>query len=312
MANVICAECKKDCANEAILHRHIKAHKLSQAQYYQKHFPRYDKLTGGFILFKNRDFYLTADFNSRANLATWLKQVSDQEKKDYIREYFLKRKKRKQLTYALCQVELRTLPVPGMKYLNELFGDYYSFVKELGFEPKFSQYEFKKKPLVFLGAHRVIVDTREQCPLEFSIPALSEALPFGDYKLNDDRFNGRCYIERKSMNDLYGTLTGGYERFCREIHRSYEADANLIIVVESSFASIEPFSDKLYNYTHKRLSPEFIYHSIRDICQKYRNVQFLFVNDRNEASRAIERIFCSNKEFRNIDLQYAYDTGKLI
>jgi hypothetical protein len=46
--------------------------------------------------------------------------------------------------------------------------------------------------------------------------------------------------------------------------------------------------------------------------QKYRNIQFIFVNNREEAVKVIEKLFSSNGEYKKIDLQYAYDTGRLI
>ena len=60
-----------------------------------------------------------------------------------------------------------------------------------------------------------------------------------------------------------------------------------------------------------KATPEFIFHRVRNICQKYPHVQFLFVNGRKEASRVIERIFTSNCVHKKTDLQLAYDKRKL-
>ena len=42
------------------------------------------------------------------------------------------------------------------------------------------------------------------------------------------------YIERKSITDFIGTMSGGYERFKREVERAREQDAKLIVLVEES------------------------------------------------------------------------------
>ena len=51
--------CKcKECGAEFDLiglHRHLKAHKITVADYYIKHYPRYNKLNGNLLLLQNRD-----------------------------------------------------------------------------------------------------------------------------------------------------------------------------------------------------------------------------------------------------------------
>ena len=56
-----------------------------------------------------------------------------------------------------------------------------------------------------------------------------------------------------------------------------------------------------------RTNPQHIFHNIRTIIQEYPNVQFLFVKDRIESERVMKRIFFSNCEYKDVDLQYAYD-----
>jgi hypothetical protein len=75
---------------------------------------------------------------------------------------------------------------------------------------------------------KVVVDTREQLPYEFSgmtgsagellaVPTVVKGLPSGDYSI--DGLEGEIAIERKSLDDLYGSVTWGRERFEREIER---------------------------------------------------------------------------------------------
>ena len=56
---------------------------------------------------------------------------------------------------------------------------------------------------------------------------------------------------------------------------------------------------------------EYIFHNLRDLIQEYKHIQFLFVNGRKEAVRITEKIFTSGGVTKKIDLQLAYDTGKL-
>ena len=77
------------------------------------------------------------------------------------------------------------------------------------------------------------------------------------------------------------------------------------------------FNHKVKSYNKERVyknvkaTPEFIFHKVRRISQKFPNVQFLFVNGRKEASRIIERIFTAGCAHKQVDLQLAYDLKKL-
>lgn len=311
MDNVICLECRKACKNDSSLHRHLKAHKMIQKNYYHKHFPRHDKLDGKIIEYKTKDQYFSSDFNSRANLKTWITRASAPEAKEYVRTLLLERKERKKLIYAPTQVELRSLPIPGMAYLNNLFGNYYAECEDLGFKLKHTKTSFNGVWREFLPHHKIIIDTREQMPLSFPLKTIHEGLKFGDYKLNDDNFTHNCCIERKTLGDFYGTLTSGYERFCREVERAQQEDYYLIVLVEGLFEDMNQYVKSL-----KRMniwaSPEYVFHNMRELSQKYPMIQFLFVEDREEASEIILKLFRSNGQFKNVDLQYMFDTGKLL
>jgi hypothetical protein len=308
-----CKECATDFKNLEALHRHFKAHQMTQAAYYQKWFPRYDKFDGNIIRFRTREFYFNSDFNTRENLGAWLKQVSLVDAKNYIVDYLLRRKKRKNLIYSPTQVELRTLPIPGRKYIENLGVNYFEFCEQLGFQNRFDLVGFSQLPSKFKRHHKVLIDTREQKPLtfRFSLKTQSEALPFGDYKLNDDAFTRNCYIERKAVGDLYGTMTSGLERFHKEIQRAKDACAYLVIVVEGNFEEVAHYPTRISVAGKVCIAPEYVFYQIRDLIQQYDHIQFLFVENRDEASRVIEKIFCSNGEYRRLDLQYAYDTKQL-
>lgn len=310
MDKLTCLECNRHFKNDAGFHKHLRSHKIRLVEYYQKHYPRYDKYDNTLIKFKNKDFYFNNDFNTRINLKLWLNKVSPEEAKTYVRNYLKRRKIAKGLKYAPTQVELRTLPLPGMTYLNNLFGSYYQFCEELGLEIKYPRNKFYLTPSN-IKKNKIIVDTREQKPLKFTLKIKTEGLKFGDYKLDDDEATCKCYIERKSIPDFYGTFSSGYERFKREVFRAQEAGASLIIVVEGTLDEIPKFPYQRQVYGRISIAPEYLYHNVRELIQRYPHVQFLFVNGRDEAVRVIEKIFASNCEYKEIDLQYAYDIKEL-
>ena len=117
------------------------------------------------------------------------------------------------------------------------------------------------------------------------------------------------YIERKSLGDAWGTLSGGFERFEREIIRAKEAGAYLIILVESIFSNLERFPYQRQVYGKIKLPVEFIHHNIRVLLQKYQHIQFLFVKNREEASVIVEKIFSAGEQVKQVDLQFLYDSN---
>lgn len=81
----------------------------------------------------------------------------------------------------------------------------------------------------------IIEDSREQTPLDFSgfrgIESVRQGLKTGDYSVQG--FEDKLCFERKSVQDLVGTLIGGHERFLREMERMREFDTKYILVEHS-------------------------------------------------------------------------------
>lgn len=78
---------------------------------------------------------------------------------------------------------------------------------------------------------RIVADTREQKPLEpfvlekgerVYLPVVRAKLDEGDYAI--EGHEQTIFIERKSVEDLYGTITQGRDRFCAELLRVIEAN----------------------------------------------------------------------------------------
>jgi len=305
-----CKVCGQEFETERKLHSHLKKHDLRVAAYYQQYYPRYDLHDGKIIKFKSKDYYFNTEFNTRTNQLKWLDGLSDEEAEKYLKKLLLERKEKKGLIYSPCQVELRSTSIPSVISYEKKIGDYYSFCKSIGFKNKYQNID----NVIVGSSHlenkdlKVYIDTREQLPLKFNIPAESKGLKFGDYALSDKSLTCNCYIERKSLADFISTISvQNYDRFCREIERAAENDANLIIVVEESLTNALSFPFLPHISKKIRVTPEFIFHQVRDMIQKYDHIQFLFVKGRKESVRVIEKIFFSDCVYKKIDLQLAYD-----
>jgi hypothetical protein len=277
------------------------------AFYYQKHMPRRDLFTNELIQFKSKEYYFNTDFNTKGNLKKWLEKSSPSEQREYITQYFLKRKQNKNLVYTPCQNELKTLPIPGMVYLNKLFGDYYQWADSLGFINKYRAYSLDKSLITDISNKVIFADKREQKRLDFNLTTRNKSMSFGDYRMA----NRDIYIERKSVADLWGTLTIGYERFIREIERAKAANCYLVTVVEEALSEVYKYPHR-WQVRHKiKMSAEIPLHNMRAICQNYSHTQFVFVKDRETASKTIEKIFSIGDQYKWADLQYLLDIGEL-
>ena len=306
-----CAACETVFDTERQLHGHLKAHKMRMAEYYQTHYPRHDKHDGKIIKFKSKDYYFEHDFNSRTNLRLWLKDQDKETAKSYCRELLVIRKEKKNLIFAPTQVELRTLMMPAIQIYNALFGDYYDLCEEIGLLPKFrnpkGEYSRELDKKSIKQKFKIYVDTREQKPLKFGVNTEVKNLKFGDYAFSHPGCSGACHIERKSVSDFVGTLSGGFKRFVNEIERAGEASTSLIILVEENINKCRSFNHLPQVSKKIKATPEYVFHNVRYLIQAYPHVQFLFVNNRDDASRVIEKIFLGDSNHGHVDLQYCYD-----
>ena len=305
----ICGETFKD---DTALHRHLRSHKVLVVDYYHAHFPRKDLLTGDLIKYKNKDQYFTDNFNSRPNMKKWLDEVSEEEAKNYCHQYIQKRIRKKGMTSALSEVEARSLMCPPIPYFHKVFGDYYHYVsKNFNLKHKYTKYpddaSLKIKVNKFLeNMYSICIDTREQKPLKFNLPTEIKTLSYGDYCSNKAD-QDKIYIERKSITDFIGTMSGGYERFTKEVERARADGCQLIVVVEENLTNCLSFNFLPYVSKKIKASPEYIFHNVRQLTQDYDNLHFLFVKGRPEASRIIEKILLYSSRFKGVDLQLAYD-----
>ena len=306
--SVICKVDGKEFKDDKSLHLALRSYGLNKEKYYHKYFPKRDLLTGEVINFKSKEQYFSSDFNDKNNMKKWLKEQTIEKAQEYCKDIISKRKKEKNLTFSPSQVEMRTIMSPSIIFYNKIFDDYYDLCSTLGLENKFIhpsniKDQFKNK----LNSKDIVyVDTREQNWLKFNSLFEIKTLPYGDYTCSNDNCN--CYIERKSLSDFISTLSSGnLERFTNEISKAKKDGAYLIVIVEEKLSSALSFQYLPHISKKIKATPEFIFHNLRSLSQEYDNLQFLFVDGRNEMKRIIETIFASNCFYKKVDLQLAYD-----
>lgn len=131
----------------------------------------------------------------------------------------------------------------------------------------------------------IIVDSREQRPLVFPCDCIKKKLHVGDYgAVFAEGHLHNVVFERKSISDLFGTLTFGYDRFRREIDRAEKCKTRLIIAIEGSKEKV------LKGYDHSKRDPESIIKQLETIEKKY-SVQHMFFGNRVSMANHIHDVF---------------------
>jgi ERCC4-type nuclease len=107
---------------------------------------------------------------------------------------------------------------------------------------------------------KIICDTREQAPLDFSrwpdVVVEVGGLPSGDYALKGLEI--RAAVERKSIDDLAGSLTSGRERFEAELTRARGYDL-FAIVAECTMQDVAQHRYRSKALPHALLQTLFAY-----------------------------------------------------
>lgn len=150
---------------------------------------------------------------------------------------------------------------------------------------------------------KIIVDTREQLPFDFTsfpgVETIPGTLAAGDYSLPGAEH--LAAIERKTVDDLAGCLTTGRERFERELNRlrPYPLAA---VVVE---ASLDDLARGRYT---SQMQPQAALQSVIAMQVRY-GIPFMFCGSR-AAAEYITHGFLS-KYAREIQKQYEAQTKTL-
>ena len=99
-----------------------------------------------------------------------------------------------------------------------------------------------KEPKRLRSPFTIVIDQREKLPYEFGgiradakqqyapidVAIVMSHLPTGDYAIAG--METRCAVERKSLDDLYGTLGANRDRFVREIERLDTMEVAWVVV----------------------------------------------------------------------------------
>lgn len=302
---IYCKICNEEFDSEVSFHKHFRgAHKMSYKQYYPKYEPKYDLYDGSLLPFKNREHYYATDFTKKRNLGLWLdKKASPEKGREYLLKLLKDRKEKKGLKYAPCQVTLRTTMIPAIGYFEKFFDSYDDAATQAGLEPRFKAKRIKLRPI---DENFVIaVDTREQKPLEFNHKTVRMKCDIGDYTALSD-YHANLFIDRKNPNDFVGTFSAGFERFEAEVKRAVSLNSYIVVLVEWPLNKMMGFN---YTYLNRftKVNPEYVFNHVRRLLENYDNIQFLFVNDRDDASLCAEKIFRMGETAKDVDLQLLYD-----
>ena len=128
----------------------------------------------------------------------------------------------------------------------------------------------------------------------------------GDYTCSAPAFCD-VFVERKSLSDLVGTMSSGYDRFKREVERAGTLNHYLVVLVEADLKKCLGYLP--IKARGQKIGGGHVMHNVRELIREFNNIQFLFVNDRNEAEVWMKKIFSAGKKVKRIDLQYLYKRG---
>lgn len=304
MSNVKCAIC-----GESLVNGHpYKAHGIKLENYIYKHHPRINLLTGKQIIWKNNlESYFLSDFDTKIELNKWLKTQTIKKQQEYLKKILLKRKEIKGINKALSQFESRALMMPAVSYYNKIFNnEYHELCQEIGLISRFDynqvlEFDNKRK-------YKICIDSREITPLNFKREVLIQTISVGDYR-SEPMFQN-FHVERKTISDWAGTMSKGYDRFCRELDKAKELGIYIVMIIESKYSDL--ISINYLPHTRRiQASSEFLLKRCRDLFVNYDNFQTCAVDGRIESVNLIEKLFKMKNKIETVDIQYNIDINNI-
>ena len=91
------------------------------ADYYVKHYPRFNKLNGNPLPFRTKSEYFQNDFINRAQLIEWCEKTNSSEVKAYAKELLQRRIKEKGYKHMPTHIELENRQLPSVDILKKHF-----------------------------------------------------------------------------------------------------------------------------------------------------------------------------------------------
>lgn len=131
----------------------------------------------------------------------------------------------------------------------------------------------------------ILVDSREKERLSFSHPYITdvkiEKLDVGDYRVEfTGGYRPPLVFERKSIGDLYGTMTNGYSRFKKEVERAADSNTQLIVIVEADLSTVAK------GYKHSKFAGESMIKKLFTLWVRYK-LMTVYCRNRKEMSEYI-------------------------
>jgi len=300
-----CKECSESFDSLKSLHHHIKKHDMMMGDYYVKHYPRFNKLTGVAIQFKTYEDYFDRDFATYDQLVEWCDTADQEEVGEYIILLLKKRIEKKSLDYGPCSTELFTSDLPPIRVYKRIFGSYKKVCEKCGVEPMFGS----NLPKEFHNDYRevkILIDTREQQPLKFKNSSPLK-LDVGDYAVARENFQ-YTYVDRKSFSDFCSTMSAEYKRFVRELQRCRQSECFLFIVIESDLHKMR----EINKYAPKRCNLDYIFSNMRELQRDFRDCcQFVFAKNRSSSQILVPKLLMLGSKMWNVDVQYFLDAGEM-
>lgn len=141
----------------------------------------------------------------------------------------------------------------------------------------------------------IIVDTREQKPLSFTgHSTCRRKLDEGDYNIKE--LEDKIVIERKSLQDLYGSIIQDHARFKREILRAKEKGKTFYIFIEGTLQDFYflNWSDRAF-----KITPAILEKIVMTMTERY-NLIFIECPTRRLMSSKIIETIKENKKLYGI------------
>jgi ERCC4-type nuclease len=127
----------------------------------------------------------------------------------------------------------------------------------------------------------IITDTREQLPM---FGNRKETLIVGDYTTT--KLKNKFHIERKTLQDLYGTLVAGNPRFKAELFRAAYHQIKIEMYIEGTH---DDFVNKRFpNGEERQFTTEGLIKMVKTFEKKY-YLKFNWFKNRKECKAAVEK-----------------------
>ena len=141
---------------------------------------------------------------------------------------------------------------------------------------------------------QILIDTREQDALTFNKDIETERvkLNVGDYGCKIGNSLAPLFFERKSLGDLYGTLSGGYKRFKKEINRASVDGVMLVLAVDVSLIRV------MKGFKHSKRDPDSLVKQCFTLMIRHK-VPCLFFKDSKDMAEYITQTFLAIEREHN-------------